>query len=329
VQPTAAPTSAPAPATVKVVVLGTASDAGMYVADVKGFFRQQGIDVQYEKLGTVSEMIPLLSTGQIDVGGIVTNAALFNAVARGVDVKLVADKGYISSPANSFAAIVLRKDLADGGTIRDFKDLRGLTVALTPPKDASSNAVDLAMALAKGGLTEDDVNVTNLTYEDMNAAFASRAIDASIMLEPLITLGAERGLHARFKGIDEVYAFRQYGVIGYAPTLTSQRPDVARRFMVGYLQGVRAYNDAFFKGADKAGIVSILTQYTTLKDAAVYEKITPPGIHPDGTVSLENMQNDLRYFTLKGQVQGDPDPARIVDGQYADYAVEQLGKYQP
>jgi NitT/TauT family transport system substrate-binding protein len=75
--------------------------------------------------------------------------------------------------------------------------------------------------------------------------------------------------------------------------------------------------------------VSILTQYTTLKDAAVYEKITPPGIHPDGTVSLENMQNDLRYFTLKGQVQGDPDPARIVDGQYADYAVQQLGKYQP
>jgi hypothetical protein len=46
-------------------------------------------------------------------------------------------------------------------------------------------------------------------------------------------------------------------------------------------------------------------------------------------VSLENMQNDLRYFTLKGQVQGDPDPARIVDGQYADYAVQQLGKYQP
>jgi ABC-type nitrate/sulfonate/bicarbonate transport system substrate-binding protein len=37
-------TSAPPAATVKVVVLGTASDAGMYVADGKGFFRQQGTD---------------------------------------------------------------------------------------------------------------------------------------------------------------------------------------------------------------------------------------------------------------------------------------------
>jgi NitT/TauT family transport system substrate-binding protein len=327
-RPAAAPTAPPALVPVKAGLLASASDAGIYVGDEKGFYRQQGIEIRYEQSDTVST-VPLLSTGQIDVGGPAVSPALVNAFIRGVDIKMVADKGSITSRANSYAAIVVRKDLIDSGEVREYADLRGRTVALPPPRGASPNAVDFSRALARGGLTEADVNLVELAYPDMNPAFASKAIDVSETLEPLVTVGINQGLFARWKTIDELINFRQYAAIGYAPTFVRDHPDVARRFMVGYLQAVRAYNDAFFKGVNKPEIVEILVKHTNLKDPALYNQIVPPGLHPDGTIGLQSLQDDVTWYRQKGVVQEDLDLSRVVDSQYVDFALQQLGKYQP
>jgi NitT/TauT family transport system substrate-binding protein len=183
--------------------------------------------------------------------------------------------------------------------------------------------------LARGGLTEEDVNIVDMAYPDMNPAFAGRAIDASEMLEPLISVGISQGVLTRWKTIDELYDFRQYAAIGYAPTFTRERPDVARRFMVGYLQAVRAYNDAFFKGVNKPEIVDILVRHTTLKDAALYDRIVPPGLNPDGAIGIPSLQGDLDWYRQRGVVQADISVDQMVDNQYVEYALQQLGKYQP
>jgi NitT/TauT family transport system substrate-binding protein len=107
-----------------------------------------------------------------------------------------------------------------------------------------------------------------------------------------------------------------------------ERPDVARRFMLGYVQAVRAYNDAFFKGMNKAEIVDILVKHTNLKDAALYDQIIPPGLNPDGAIGLQSLQDDVAWYRRKGVVQDDLDLSRVVDNQYVDYAVQQLGRYQ-
>jgi ABC-type nitrate/sulfonate/bicarbonate transport system substrate-binding protein len=314
---------------VKIAVLGSESDAGIYLADEMGFFAAQGLRIQYEQLGTASEMVPLLSTGQIDVSGPAINAATLNALARGVEIKLVADKGSVWSRANSFTSFVLRKDLADSGTVRDFSDLRGRVVGITPPRDGTSNAVDLARGLATAGLTPDDVTVVNLPYQDMNAALASRSIDAAIEFEPLITRGIADGILIFWKPMADLYPYRQYTVVAYSPTLARERPAVANGFMVAYLQGVRVYNDAFVKGIDKAAAINRLVKYTNLKDPALYDRITPPGLNPNGVIGLDNVLDDHRWFVEHGQVQGDVDLARFVDNQYVDYALQQLGRYQP
>ena len=323
-----APAAPPALVPVKAGLLASASDAGIYVGDEKGFYRQQGIEIRYEQTDTVST-VPLLGTGQIDVGGPAVSPAFVNAFLRGVDVKMVADKGSITSRANSYAALVARKDLVDSGELRDYADLRGRTVALVPPRGASPNAVDFSRALTRGGLTEDDVNLVELAYPDMNPAFASKAIDVSETLEPLITAGVNQGLFVRWKTIDELIDFRQYAAIGYAPSFVRDQPDAARRFMVGYLQAVRAYNDAFFKGVNKPEIIDILVRYTNLKDPALYDQVVPPGLHPDGTIGLQSLQDDVTWYRQRGVVQEDLDVSRAVDTQYVEFALRQLGKYQP
>ena len=79
-----------APVTVRVGIAQAASDAPFFIADKKGYFAEEGIRVDYTVL---TDMVPSLATGQLDVGGVSNSAGLFNAAARGLDIRIVADKG--------------------------------------------------------------------------------------------------------------------------------------------------------------------------------------------------------------------------------------------
>ena len=59
-------------------------------------------------------MIASLATNQIDVGGGSPSVGLYNAMARGVDVKMVADRAS-SAPGRNSWQLFLRKELADSG----------------------------------------------------------------------------------------------------------------------------------------------------------------------------------------------------------------------
>src|SRR5688572_11626134 len=140
---------------VKVAAVNSISDAGVFIALENGYFEQEGLAVDLQNVGGGAQtMIPLLGTGQLDVasGGIAPG--LFNAAAREVPLRLVADKGSTPGPDWDFVALMVRKDLIESGRVRDYADLRGLTVAGIGRGAIAE--VEVADALAKGGLTFDD-----------------------------------------------------------------------------------------------------------------------------------------------------------------------------
>ena len=70
----------------------------------------------------------------------------------------------------------------------------------------------------------------------------------------------------------------QVAEVFYSAPFAGERTDVARRFMAGYLRGVRYYNDAFGRddAAKRRDVIEILTQYTAIKAPAVYERMSCP-----------------------------------------------------
>src|SRR5438309_2278175 len=102
-----------------------ATDAGIYVAMERGYFAEQGVDLEYVNFGSASEMVPALATRQSDGGGIAVNSATINAAARGVEIKAVADKG-LMAPGFGWLAFLIRKDLVDSGRFQGAADLKGL-----------------------------------------------------------------------------------------------------------------------------------------------------------------------------------------------------------
>src|SRR4051812_9527635 len=137
--------AAPSPAAVASPAMQTfrwagqfpATDAGLYVAMERSYFTEQGVELEYVNFGSASEMVPSLATRQSDGGGIAVNSATINAVARGVEIKAVADKGSMS-PGFGWQAFLVRKDLMDGGRFQNASDLKGLVFGTTPPINASA-----------------------------------------------------------------------------------------------------------------------------------------------------------------------------------------------
>src|SRR5207248_6849094 len=124
----AAAASAPAPLRLRVATIRITADAGLYIADEKGYFKEQGIDVDWVDFATAAEATAPLGAGQLDIGVGAVGAGLFNAMARGIDIRLVADKAATSAdPRTGLAsslALAAHRESAGSGRFTDYADLR-------------------------------------------------------------------------------------------------------------------------------------------------------------------------------------------------------------
>ena len=78
--------------------------------------------------------------------------------------------------------------------------------------------------------------------------------------------------------------------------------------MRAYIKAVREYNDALkdgqIAGPNAEEVISILTEYTFIKDANIHRSITPAAIDPDGRLSLAGLRNDLVFFKEQKLIAG-------------------------
>jgi NitT/TauT family transport system substrate-binding protein len=272
-------------------------------------------------------MMGSLAAGQLDVLGPPSAASIFNAAARQVSMRMVADKGSTPSPEWDFVALMVRKDLVDSGQVQDYRDLRGLTTTLAG--QANAPEIELVKALERGGLGLADVNLTIMSFPDMIAGFANRAVDAGVVIEPFVSSIEAQGTAVRWRGVSEFYGNHQVAAVVYGPSLVEERPEVGRRFMVAYLRGLRDYNDAFGpKRQGRDAVVQALATYTPIKDPSAYDRMRPAGLDPDGRLALQSIRDDLAYYERTGTVREPVDLAQVVDTSFQEFALQQLGPYQ-
>ena len=306
----------------KVGAIGAVSDAGIFIAQEKGYFRDEGLDVEIVGFKAAPQILPAIATGEVQVSGSAVTPALFNAFARGITMKLVADKGQVAQ-GFGFAAIVIRSDLAD--TVRDFKDLKGRKFAVMGK--GVSSTTQLGKALERGGIEPNEVELIELGLPEMVAALGNKAIDGATLLEPFITFATARNVGIRWKGMEDFLPFTgQNGVIIYSQQFTQEQPEAAKRWMAAYLKGTRAYLDAVTKGTDRDGINAILAKHTAVKDLALLAKIAPTGFDPNGRMEIKSLEADQDWFLKLGLQQSRADLGKVIDYQYVDYAVARLGK---
>src|SRR5512145_979155 len=79
--------------TVKLGDLAAISNAAIYIAVEKGFFKEQGVVTEITSFASSAKLVPTLVAGELEVSVGSASAGLFNAVAQQAPFRIVADKG--------------------------------------------------------------------------------------------------------------------------------------------------------------------------------------------------------------------------------------------
>lgn len=294
---------------VSIAYLPVVSNAPIFIALDEGYFARQGIAVELVKFQSSTTAFPSLINGDIAVSGGAVSPSLANAVTTGTHVRIVADKGR-NSPGGACNAsgIMVRRDLVENGTIRTVSDLKGRKVMVN-----GDQAYRISRILKMGNLTSDDVEITNMDFASGVVAFMNGAIDAGDMTEPYVTQLQDSKTAVMLFPTE--YSTPDYPTpLFYGPAFLDKDPELGKKFMVAYLQGVRQYNEG---KTDRN--IAIIANYTHLDTDLLKRSCWLP-IDPSGDLPRKPVRDYLDWTFENKKISRNPTDDQIFDMSYVRYA---------
>jgi NitT/TauT family transport system substrate-binding protein len=307
---------------------GSASDAPFYIAYDKGFFKDEGLDVDLIVLDSGAKVIAPLGTGELDVGSGALSVGFWNALVRGVKFRIVADRGH-AEPGYLYQTVFMRKDLIDSGQFKSLKDLKGMRMGFAAQGVTSLSLLNEAAKYA--GIRFEDITPVYLSFPQQIAALQNKALDGTLLIEPQATVAVNAGYGVRFMDTNEFYPYQQISVIFFSDKFATQRKDTAEKFMRAWLRGVRCYNDSIKDGkiaglgADE--VVATMAKSFNMNPTLVREMYSQ-AVDVTGAVNAAGIQKDLDFFLKQGWVTGQVKASDVIDMSFAQKASAELGPYQ-
>ena len=149
----------------------------LYVAKEKGFFEEEGLEVELILMEDPKLRFPALAAGQIDIA-VTTVDTMLNFLNE--------DQSYVYlfaiDDSKGGDGIVANKEIAS------VADLKGKSVAYA---EGSVSQFYLGVLLKEAGLSIADVETQNMTAGDAGAAFVAERVDAAVTWEPWLTRGRQ------------------------------------------------------------------------------------------------------------------------------------------
>lgn len=317
--------------TVRIGVLNISGDAPYLISDKKGFWKDEGLNIETTIFQSAGDMVVPMSQDALDSSGGTLSAGLYNGVARGLTSRAVASKGNVA-PNYATDKLIVRSDLIKSGRFKTVRDLKGLSIGCNALGSGSSAA--LFRLLVKNGLSWADVRRQELPFPEHVAAIENGKIDAAYSTEPFVTFAQESGAATIVMSEDQWYPNQQIAAVVLGGDFMKKRPELARKFMRGYVRGVRYYIGAL-KGGKVAGrnasvVLQILTDVMHPKDVTLYTRTTALYVNPDAQLDKSSMQQDFNYFSAQSLL-AKPGMSinDVIDGNWLSQALQDVGPYKP
>ena len=224
------PAASAAPRKVRVAMAPHLSSGPLYIAQAEGFFKDEGLDVEFVSALRTEESLVALVTGDIDVRPGPLHAGFLSAIAQGAKVRIVAGQGQLAANGCTYFAIVLRPGL-DGSRAPTIKRMRA-------SQDGAARYI-VSRMLAPHGVDVKSIETMRLPEAVMATSLERGSIDAVAASEPALTRVAKVG-KVWTKAQDVVPGF-QWAVIAFGERLLYKDPETGRRFVRAYRRGVAQY----------------------------------------------------------------------------------------
>jgi ABC-type nitrate/sulfonate/bicarbonate transport system substrate-binding protein len=284
----------------------------LFVAVDKGYFRDAGVDVQVIKYkGSANTQMPMLARGDIDISSVVVGPAMFNQIAEGFGIRLVAALTEPKAGYQDGVVMVVRKDLWDSKAIRKPADLKGHKV----DGAAEGNPIDFLVrhALANAGLATRDVT---LSYKPRSASdtpeiLRQKVVDVAGVSEPTATLIERDGIGVRWLSYKDVIPWYQDTFLATSEGFLRDHPHALRRFLAGYLRAVKDVSAA--QGNWTPELLATAKKWTGMSEELIRSVGKLPYWAPEGAVNLDSLERVQQFWVKAGLVKTPIAVTRVVE----------------
>jgi NitT/TauT family transport system substrate-binding protein len=307
-----------------VGMLKLTSSAPLFIAIEKGFFKEENIDAKPKWFDAAQPIAVATAGGSVDVGATGITASLYNMVAGGQKLVIVADKGREQKGYSSTALMVPTDSPA-----KKIEDLKGKKIGIT--QTGSTYHYMAGRLLEKHGLTLKDIELVPLnSIKGLMESLKSKQVDAVMLNEPNLTAVVKEGYGRVVAQVGDEIEYQTSGLF-FSPKLANNK-DLAVRFLKAYAKATRYYYDAVLTqkdgkivpGANYDEVVKIIAKYTDQPEENVKQGL--PYIDRDGKLLADDIKTQVDWYAKEKLIDKAIDTKEIVNTALLDEALKQLGK---
>jgi putative hydroxymethylpyrimidine transport system substrate-binding protein len=284
--------------------------SGLYVAQERGYFEEQGLDVTIYVPGDPSTVLLTVEAGRDDFG-ISYQPELLLAREQGIDV--VSIMAMVQHPLNSVMA------LTESGIVEP-KDLKGMKVG-APGLPSDEALIDTM--LRSQGLTIDDVEMVNVGF-DLIPALISKNVDAIVG-----AYWVHESISANNQGFDlNIMRMEEHGVPDFYELVIvaseekiADDPDVVQRFVKAVTRG---YKDAIADPLDAVAVLKSVKPETDLEiENPGVALLAPLWATDNGVFGWQEQarwEEFAEWMVASGRLSSADDATKAYDNQFVEGA---------
>jgi NitT/TauT family transport system substrate-binding protein len=235
--------------------------AAQIIAEKKGFFKEEGLNVTNKLMLNVPEIAPVVASGEAKITT-ANNYSLPSWVANGVKIKNIAP----TTNMGGTQALILRK----GEQITSAKDLEGKKMGMVPGSTQLVVFLNMSRAL---GVDPSKITQVPLQFADQFSALENGGIDIMACPEPWVTKTVAAGHTLLATGTKsylpgaegDVDWCNMYATVAVQEDFMKQNPETLRRILRAMAKATDYINN------NRADAIKILAQQFHLPEKDLEE----------------------------------------------------------
>lgn len=221
---------------ITVGALRFTSHSASFIAFEKGYFKEEGLDVEFKFFQAAQPIAVAIASGDIDFGVTALTGGFFSLADKGA-LKVIG--GLMAEKKGAPGNTILVSNKAYKAGVRTPADLKGKSWAMT--QQGSSFHYMAGIIAENNGFTTADMKLKPLQkVGSMIGALKSGQVDAMAIV-PHIASGLAKGGAAKIIGQLQDMGDYQVTTIFTSSKNTTEKKDVVERFLRAYSKGIADY----------------------------------------------------------------------------------------
>ncbi len=302
---------------IKIGLLKTGGNGGIFVAQTFGYFTAEGLDAQLIYFEAALPIAVAAVSGDIDVGSTALVAGFYNLAAQGALRVIAAQSADVPGFQNN---TVVASNRAYEAGLKSYRDLGNHSVAITTV--GSSPQYSTVLLAEKYKIDLATIRFLPVqSFPNVATSVAGGAADAGVgpaaSMLPIVQRG--EGKLLGFAGDEVPY---QLGAVFTTTKSADERGDLLNRFLRAYRHGTKDYHDAFTgpdekrrDGPGTPAMLDILAKYL----GQTPEQLKPgiSYLDADARLDAKDVQHQIDWYKSQGLMKDDLKAGVLIDKRYA------------